>query len=183
MAKQAKVLDLARVKQALVSLKSDHERVMFLLSVRAGLRAKEIAGLKWDHVDAKDGTLELHDTKGGEPRRIPIAKDLAAALEVHRVKQEGREFVLTNQHNRPGQPLSANSVQKWFGDLYKRKLGWTAYSSHSGRRTAITKWAKGISQVGGSLKDVQALAGHKDLQTTSRYIETDPNAQKKLVDL
>jgi integrase len=36
---------------------------------------------------------------------------------------------------------------------------------------------------GGSLRDVQALAGHADLKTTSRYIETDPDAQRKLVDL
>jgi hypothetical protein len=30
---------------------------------------------------------------------------------------------------------------------------------------------------------VQALAGHADLKTTSRYIETDPDAHRKLVDL
>ena len=37
--------------------------------------------------------------------------------------------------------------------------------------------------VGGSLRDVQALAGHAVLTTTSRYIETDAEAQPKLVNI
>jgi hypothetical protein len=37
--------------------------------------------------------------------------------------------------------------------------------------------------VDGSLGDVQAMAGHPSLQTTSRYIETDSEAQRKLVNL
>ena len=40
-----------------------------------------------------------------------------------------------------------------------------------------------ISRVGGSLRDVQVLAGHKALSTTQRYIEADAAAQKKVVDL
>jgi hypothetical protein len=33
------------------------------------------------------------------------------------------------------------------------------------------------------LRDVQALAGHASLSTTSRYIETDSEAQAKLVNI
>ena len=71
----------------------------------------------------------------------------------------------------------------WLRDLYQRKLGWTGYSSHSGRRTFVTKVARKISEAGGSLRDVQALAGHESLQTTQRYIDVDPEAQKKVIDL
>jgi len=55
-------------------------------------------------------------------------------------------------------------------------------SSHSGRRSFITQTRK-TSLVGGSLRDVQALAGHASLSTTSRYIETDNEAQQKLVNI
>jgi integrase/recombinase XerD len=51
--------------------------------------------------------------------------------------------------------------QRWYGDL-----GFVGCSSHSGRRTLITNVARKISTVGGSLKDVQQLAGHANLQTT-----------------
>jgi len=43
--------------------------------------------------------------------------------------------------------------------------------------------ARRISTVGGSLRDVQMLAGHAVLSTTQRYIEADVEAQRKVVDL
>ena len=64
-----------------------------------------------------------------------------------------------------------------------RMIGLQGCSSHSGGRTFITNAARKISTVGGSLRDVQVLAGHKALSTTQRYIEADAAAQRKVVDL
>jgi len=69
-----------------------------------------------------------------------------------------------------------------FANWYK-DLGFVGCSSHSGRRTFITNLAKKLSVVGGTLRDVQSLAGHSNLQTTQRYIEVDTDCQRKLVDL
>ena len=63
------------------------------------------------------------------------------------------------------------------------RLGFQGCSSHSGRRTFITSAARKISTVGGSLRDVQMLAGHAALSTTQRYIEADVEAQRKVVEL
>jgi hypothetical protein len=46
-----------------------------------------------------------------------------------------------------------------------------------------TNAARTISTVGGSLRDVQMLAGHRALSTTQRYIEADVEAQRRVVDL
>ena len=78
--------------------------------------------------------------------------------------------------------LSAAAVAVWFHRLYSG-LGMIGCSSHSGRRTFITKAARKIGEVGGSLRDVQQLAGHSSLSTTARYIEADAEAQRKLVAL
>ena len=73
---------------------------------------------------------------------------------------------------------SADTFQRWYSDL-----GFIGASSHSGRRTFITNVAKKISSVGGSMRDVQSLAGHSNLQTTQRYIEVDTQSQRKVIDI
>ena len=78
--------------------------------------------------------------------------------------------------------FSAATVRLWFHRLYQT-LGMTGCSSHSGRRTFITRAARKVSEVGGSVRDVQQLAGHASMQTTQRYIESDSDAKRKLVHL
>jgi integrase/recombinase XerD len=62
--------------------------------------------------------------------------------------------------------MNAATVAQRFFHLYAR-LGFVGCSSHSGRRTFLTNCARKILLVGGSLRDVQMLAGHADLTTTS----------------
>lgn len=185
--KQAAVLTDQRITRALQLCRNERERAMFLLSVRAGLRACEIAGLTWQSVDFEQAQLRLTVTKGNKVRIVPLHSEVASALEAYRntrpeskVTPDARVFV--NSHSRPGEPLTPNAVTCWFKAFYE-KAGWQGYSSHSGRRTFLTKAARKASTVGASLKDLQALAGHADVRTTMRYVETDPEAQRKLVAL
>lgn len=43
-------------------------------------------------------------------------------------------------------------------------------------------WARRISTVGGSLRDVRILAGHSVLSTTQQYIEADAGAMRRVVE-
>jgi integrase len=79
-------------------------------------------------------------------------------------------------------PASPKALAIWFLTLY-RELGFKGASSHSGRRTFITKAAKRCIEGGGSLRDVQQLAGHSSLATTQRYIEGSSDAKRRIVDL
>jgi integrase len=160
-------------------------RVIILLSLRAGLRAAEIAKLEWPMVLDATGkvgqTIELEDriAKKKHGRRIPIHPELRSAL----VALQRRRFtdgpVICS---RRGGHMKPNSLVNWFKSLY-RELGFGGCSSHSGRRTFITQVARVIPQAGGSFRDVQLLAGHRSLVTTERYIDGDSHAQRKLVAL
>ncbi len=193
LAKQAKILSKAQQEAVLASLASTRypvrDKVIFLLSVRAGLRAKEIAALKWEMITDAEGELAdvialtneaAKGRRGG--RAIPIAKDLKAALLALKAEAasdyRNSPYVVTSE--RAGRTSSYAVVNKFAG--WYRELGFTGASSHSGRRTAITNWARKISTVGGSLRDVQVLAGHSALSTTQRYIEFDAGAMRRVVD-
>jgi len=161
--------------------------VIILLSFKAGLRACEIAGLTWQMVLKTNGgiadhiRISRHIAKYGSGRHIPMHSDLKKAVTEYHLSlgrpQEG-PVILSER----GGHMIARSIVNWFHDAYAA-LGLHGCSSHSGRRTFITQSARIISKTGGSLRDVQELAGHRSLTTTERYIEGDRDAQRKLISL
>jgi integrase/recombinase XerD len=106
-------------------------------------------------------------------------QDLQAALaRLWRVRHSDDYVVASNR----GGQLRANSIVNWFVTMFA-DLGLAGCSSHSGRRTFITSAAKNVHRAGGSLRDVQMLAGHRSIETTQRYIDGDTACQRRLVRL
>ncbi len=187
--KQAKILSDHHVQDLLAySQRSRYpvrNRVIVLLSVKAGLRAAEIANLTWPMVlDPSKNiatNIELHDVaaKNRSGRRVPLHNDLREALTRLREITDTTQYVVYSER---GAGLTPSSIVNWFSTAY-RQLGFAGCSSHSGRRTFITRAARQVHKVGGSLRDVQILAGHRSIQTTERYIDGDTDAQRQLVAL
>jgi integrase/recombinase XerD len=187
--KRAKILsDVEKDALRVYAWNSRHPRrndVMVLLSVKAGLRAKEIAALTWCMVLDAGGeigpTIELSDaaTKGKRGRVIPIHPDLAVAMSAHVAGADIRGPVIVSERGGPMLPVN---VVHWFARAFEA-IGAAGCSSHSGRRTFITRAARTVHRTGGSLRDVQILAGHRSIDMTQRYIEGDTDAQRRLVAL
>ena len=160
-------------------------KVMVLLSFKAGLRACEMAGLDWSMVVGADGrigkSMLVADgiAKNGRGRHLPIHPDLKSAL-IRLHTDAGRPSDGAVIQSQRGEHMTPRSVVNWFRAVYD-ELGLSGCSSHSGRRSFITRSARLVSRAGGSLRDVQELAGHRALTTTERYIEGDRDAQRKLV--
>jgi integrase len=162
------------------------DRVIILLSVRAGLRAAEIAQLRWPMVlDARGrigDTLVVTDhiakKRGG--RCIPLHSELRAAL-TNLLAQVGMTNGPIIQSLRGG-AMKPNSIVNWSVALFA-VLGIDGCSSHSGRRTFITQVARNVHRAGCSLRDVQLLAGHRSIETTQRYIDGHSDGQRKLIGL
>jgi integrase len=189
--KQAKILTgqqvAAALRRARQSRYAERDRVMILLSVKAGLRAGEIAMLTWSMVLNADGRIadriELHDgaAKKRSGRTIPIHPDLRRAL--HRLRRRtGIEGALIRSERGGPRGMRPGSIVNWFGQLY-RELGLTGCSSHSGRRTFITNAARLVFKAGGSLRDVQQLAGHRSIEQTQAYIDGSTRAKRRLIEL
>jgi integrase/recombinase XerD len=192
--KQAKIVSEKQVRAVLAELGTRRyplrDRVIFLLSIKAGMRAVEIASVTWGMVTDAEGeigeviALQNRASKGkGGGRVIPLHLDLKVALmALHIERRDKAHPDWPIIHSERDRGLSAGAVAVWFHRLYTG-LGMIGCSSHSGRRTFITRAARKISEAGGSLRDVQMLAGHADLGTTARYIEHDAEAQRKVVSL
>ena len=188
--RRAKILSSDHVEDLLVFARHTRHpirnQVLVLLSLKAGLRAGEIANLTWPMVLEPTGeiglSLELQDraAKKGSSRVIPVHPDLHAALArlAHLTPTQDGPVIRSER----GGSMSPISIVCWFAKAY-REIGLQSCSSHSGRRTFITRAARLVHNAGGSLRDVQLLAGHRSIQTTQRYIDGDTDAQRKLVSL
>ena len=194
--KQSKVLNKSQIEMVSSYLRSKRNglrnQTIFLLSVKSGLRSKEISQLSWKEVCNSNGEVDEYinltnlSSKGKSGRVIPLHKDvrqnLIELLDDHKrfsgFNMDTSLIVRTERSPSTTSQTIVNMFQSWY-----RKLGLVGCSSHSGRRTFITETSKKISLVGGSLRDVQMMVGHSSLQTTQRYIESDSESQRKVVDL
>jgi integrase len=187
--KQAKILSDEQVESLLCFVSTTRNpirnRVIVLLSLKAGLRAGEIANLTWPMVLGPQNeiaaVIELRDhaAKNGSGRHIAIHPDLCDAL------GDWRDITITVGsvvRSERGHAMTPVSIVNWFGAAYQA-IGLEGCSSHSGRRTFITRAARLVHKAGGSLRDVQLLAGHRSIQTTQGYIDGDTDAQRRLVSM
>lgn len=155
-----------------------------------GLRVKEIASLKInDIVDSQfkildEINLKRNMTKGEKQRHVYIANQkLANALQQHinyireREKENFNEKTWLFKTQR-GSRFHPDVLQKWFRKLYD-KTGLIGASSHSGRRTFITR----LIEQGADIKAVSRLAGHASIVTTSEYVEDNPDRLKRISSL
>ena len=186
--KRANVLDdraVAKTRSAIdrSSKAPIRDRAMLTLSNKAGLRAAEIAKLHIEDLLDAHGRLRSdlfvsgRGAKCGSPREIPMhpeARAVLAEMIADHPTGKGALFL-----DRVGKPISDNAVAQQMARLYRR-AGLEGCSSHSGRRTFLTKAARNAARAGCSIRDVQQLGGHKDIRTTILYVESSAS-QRGLV--
>ena len=186
---QAKTLNQAEIDQVLryIATKqrySIRNKAMLLTSFYSGMRVGEIASLRVCDVQNDDGTirgeirLSSRQTKGNVGRVVfvndKLRTEFASYLHAHKVKDRTHPLFYTEKRS----GFTANTLTQWFFWLYK-KSGVSSASSHSGRRTFITNLAnKGVG-----VRVLASLAGHKSINTTQIYIETNDEIKRNAVEL
>lgn len=187
--KQAKVINAAEMKRLLAVVASGNHaarnRIAVMLSYYGGMRVGEIAQLKYADVFDTNAMvreqifLKADYTKGNHSRSVFVSKLLSKELKTYlenitRSFEPDSPLLITQK----GQAFSPNTLCQLFGRLYS-KAGIEGASSHSGRRSFITKMAhKGVSA-----KVIMTLAGHKHLGTTQRYIDVNDEMLKAAVEM
>lgn len=196
---QARVLTERELRKVLTYCQSlphaTRNRTMLLCTHMAGMRVGEVAALRVCDVLAADGTIKeeialaASQTKGDKARTVLVSKKLQDELNSYLQERFGLENLLAvtqtdttrslfpTQKN-PKRGFTANTLCQLFHKIYK-DCQMSGATSHSGRRTFITKLAdKGVG-----VRVLMALAGHKSIATTQRYIELNPTVMKAAVEL
>lgn len=196
---QARVLTEREIKRVLnycaTQPHATRNRCMLLVTHLAGCRVGEVAALRIRDVLAADGSIKdeialaAEQTKGDKGRTVLVPKklreELLAYLQQRFAMQDLIPITYTDTsralfptQKNPQRGFSANTLCQLFHYIYKQSTIAGA-SSHSGRRTFITRLAdKGVG-----VHVLMALAGHRNLTTTQRYISQNPTIMKAAVEL
>jgi integrase/recombinase XerD len=190
MAKQAKVLTQREFVKLLKAVNLTRHplrnKTMVYMSYFAGARACEIANIRASDVISADGTvmdvvtLKSSQTKGHAAGRLFINKQLQKqfASYIAAKSQFSYDTNLPLFFTQKGGGFTPQTVINLFASLYDSACIPGA-SSHSGRRTFITRLAnKGVSA-----KVLMTLARHRHLSTTQRYIEVNDAMLEAAVEL
>ena len=187
--KQAQVLSDVEFKRVVALVRDGKNRmrneVALCLSFWVGLRVCEIAALKVSDVYEQNGEvkevvyLTASQTKGNDSRQVVLNEKMQKLLRVYWLQAQAYKY---NGALIPSQKsykhFSANSLCQLFLRIYK-EAGFSNASSHSGRRTFITK----LANASVNAKVIMTLAGHKNLSTTQRYIEVNQQQLSNAVNL
>lgn len=110
---------------------------------------------------------QIEDTpKGGRSRKIPLTKELAAALSAHRHLRG--PYVLCDEG---GARVVVSHLQQWIEHASKRAGLPVTRSFHILRHTFCSH----LAMRGASVVAIQKLAGHANLSQTQRYMHLSPS--------
>lgn len=151
----------------------DRERAIIWLMVGLGLRRMEVAGLRWEDYDERDGMIVIRG-KGRKERVLPVPSTVAAAL--RRIRCRGTGPVIRSKLDGVS-PVSAERIGGIVTGIVTRsgaKSGpYDGVSGHALRHT----FASDVLDECGDLRAVQTLLGHENLSTTAIYLRRRSAAQ------
>ncbi len=188
MSKQAKTLNDRELQHLLDFVKTTknaaRNRAILLMTHLAGMRIGEVAAVRICDVLANDGTvreeiyLSAAQTKGNERRTVLInerlQQELSAYLLTVRVRDQKQALFATQR----SAAFTANSLTQVVNGIYKH-AGFYGASSHSGRRGFLTN----LAEKGVSVRVLMALAGHRNLASTQKYLDIRPGVLRNAVEL
>jgi integrase len=152
---------------------------LFSFAIYTGMRASELARLRWKDIDVPNRLLSIYEQKNGHQQTIPLSRKAVSILEgISRLNVLEDDYVF---HSPGGDRL--NRSAKRFAERassvfrhYRREVGLPEQLCfHSLRHGFCTA----LANAGKPSYIIQSAARHKDISTSLRYIHV---SQKKLLE-
>jgi integrase/recombinase XerD len=148
------------------------ERILFEFYLMTGFRKKEVTYTRWDDIDLKEAVVRVtakpeygFRPKDWEEREVPVPDKLVVSLKRWGKNRNGSPFVFPTRNGTPRRHRTQ------LLDLCKEIAGRAGldrdkFFLHKFRAPFATKHL----QAGVDLRTVQLWLGHKDLESTMRYL-------------
>ena len=187
--KQAKVLTDTELKKVIAYIDAfdrhaERNKAIILLTHYCGMRVSEVASLLVSDVVSVDNNindviyLKANQTKGSKSRRVFVSKKAKTALKRYLQSDLSviqRVYLFNTQKSKR---FNTNALTTLIKRLYER-VGIVGASSHSGRRTFITK----LATSGVNVRVIAEAVGHSNISITNRYIEINDDLIGNAVEL
>jgi site-specific recombinase XerD len=138
-------------------------RTVLMTAYGCGLRVSEVVGLKPEHIDSKRMVVRIDQGKGRKDRYVMLSDRLLGQLREY--WRAYRPAVWLFEGQRKGEALHTTSAQRAF-HAARRAAGITKpVTFHTLRHSFATH----LLERGTNIRVIQALLGHRSLETTQRY--------------
>ena len=181
-----KALELDDMRDILLSLSklNDMDKRYMMLLLFTGMRRGEVLGLKWEDVDLKKNVFHIQRSvtfpRGkngweiGTPKTESGIRDVPISPELMKVLQPigAHGFILGGET-----PLTL-SIHRRMMERIRRTIDLHGASPHIFRHSYATL----LNDAGASVKTIQAIIGHSDVQTTiNRYVHSREDKKQEAV--
>jgi integrase len=148
------------------------DALLIMMAYRHGLRASEIAALRWNQFDLKAGMLHVTRRKNGSPSIHPLrGPELRALRAWKRQQDDAAPYVFTSLR---GGPMTIRTIHYVVAEAGKRAGIEFPVHPHM-LRHATGFYLAGTGQ---DTRAIQLYLGHKNIQHTVRYTELSPQRFK-----
>ncbi len=141
--------------------------VIFVTALDSGLRASEIAGIKLEQLNIKEGYIKVMG-KGSKERIVPIGKFVQMTIlnYIDKVRPEPISLDCNNLFlTQGGKPITVNTVKLLFSRLAKRS-GVKRLHAHLCRHTFAINYLLN----GGDIFSLREILGHTTLEMVNHYL-------------
>ena len=157
------ILSLEEVCSFIKSLVNLKHRVLVMLTYSTGLRISEVLHLRVCDIDSKRMMIRVELGKGQKDRYVPLSPTLLQWLRIYWKAARPAFYLFPGRV--PGKPLTREGVHKAIVRAGKA----AGISKKTNPRILRHSFATHLLESGTNIRIIQALLGHRNLNTTAIY--------------
>lgn len=168
------VLSRDEVLRLFAAAPEGRERMLLRLTYACGLRAGEVTCLRIADIDSRRMVLLVRQGKGQKDRQVPLSPALLEELRAYWRRYRPADWLFAGKGSSGHVHIGA--VQRRCARLVRRLGFRKRVSLHTLRHSYATH----LLEAGVDVVTLQRLLGHRDLQTTARYLHVSAQDLQRL---